>query len=106
MKQIISFGGLGLVLILAVFAFRQCGRDGGGEYQTVVVTRGSITQAVTATGTLNPVVNVQVGSQLSGNIEKLIVELNSPVKGGEGEGEIDRAGVNDTRNRTQGERGR
>ena len=39
-------------------------------------------QAVTATGTLNPVVNVQVGSQISGNIQKLFADFNSPVKAG------------------------
>src|SRR5262245_2066582 len=91
MKQIISLVSLGLVVILAVFLFRQCGRDDGGEYQTVAVTRGSITQAVTATGTLNPVVNVQVGSQISGNIEKLFVDFNSPVKAGQVVAEIDPA---------------
>src|SRR6476646_6115141 len=91
MKQIISLVGLGLVVILAVFLFRQCGRDDIGEYQTVTVTRGSITQAVTATGTLNPVVNVQVGSQISGNIEKLLVDFNSPVKAGQVVAEIDPA---------------
>ena len=62
-----------------------------GEYQTVTVTRGSITQAVTATGTLNPVVNVQVGSQISGNIEKLLVDFNSPVKAGQVVAQIDPA---------------
>jgi HlyD family secretion protein len=91
MKQIISLVGLGLVVILAVFLFRQCGRDDLGEYQTVTVTRGSITQAVTATGTLNPVVNVQVGSQISGNIEKLLVDFNSPVKAGQVVAQIDPA---------------
>ena len=45
------------------------------NYQTAAVTRGAITQAVTATGTLNPVVNVQVGSQISGNIQKLFAIL-------------------------------
>ena len=91
MKQLISLAGLGLVLILAVFAFSQCNRDDDSEYQTVAVTRGSITQAVTATGTLNPVVNVQVGSQISGNIEKLLVDFNSPVKAGQVVAEIDPA---------------
>jgi HlyD family secretion protein len=91
MKQIISLVGLGLVVILAVFLFRQCDRDDLGEYQTVTVTRGSITQAVTATGTLNPVVNVQVGSQISGNIEKLLVDFNSPVKAGQVVAQIDPA---------------
>jgi HlyD family secretion protein len=41
------------------------------------------TQAVAATGTLNPVVNVQVGSQVSGNIAKLFVDFNSGVKAGQ-----------------------
>jgi len=52
-------------------------------YQTIAVTRGDIVQAVTATGTLNPVLNVQVGSQISGNIEKLFADYNSPVKAGQ-----------------------
>ena len=38
-------------------------------YQTLAISSGGITQAVTATGTLNPVVNVQVGSQISGMIQ-------------------------------------
>ena len=50
------------------------------EYQTAPVTRGDLVQVVTATGQLNPVVNVQVGSQISGNIQKLLVDFNSTVK--------------------------
>jgi HlyD family secretion protein len=50
------------------------------EYQTAKVTRGDITQAVTATGQLNPVLNVQVGSQISGIIQKLNADFNSLVK--------------------------
>ena len=60
-------------------------------YQTATVTRGPITQAVTATGTLNPVVNVQVGSQVSGNISKLFVDFNSQVKAGQVVAQIDPA---------------
>jgi HlyD family secretion protein len=50
------------------------------QYQTAAVTRGDLTQAVTASGTLNPVLNVQVGSQISGNIAKLFADYNSLVK--------------------------
>jgi HlyD family secretion protein len=50
------------------------------QFQTQDVGRGDIIQAVTATGTLNPVTNVTVGSQISGNILKLYVDWNSPVK--------------------------
>jgi HlyD family secretion protein len=45
--------------------------DTAPQYQTTTVSRGELTQAVTATGQLNPVVNVQVGCQISGMIAKL-----------------------------------
>ncbi len=50
------------------------------EYQTVTVAEGAMTQIVTATGTLNPVINVTVGSQISGNISELHADFNSAVK--------------------------
>ena len=53
------------------------------EYLTATVARGNLTQAVTATGQLNPVRNVQVGSQISGIILKLNADFNSQVKAGE-----------------------
>lgn len=52
-------------------------------FQTVPVTKGDITQVVTATGALNPVINVQVGSQISGNVKKLFADYNSQVKAGQ-----------------------
>jgi len=50
-----------------------------------------MTQVVTATGTLNPVVNVTVGSQISGNITKLFADWNSPVKANQVVAQIDPA---------------
>jgi HlyD family secretion protein len=50
------------------------------EFQTAKVSRGEIVQAVTATGQLSPKLNVQVGSQISGNIQKLFADFNSQVK--------------------------
>ncbi len=72
-----------------LFVVRQCRQDGDVTYQTAPMTRGPMTQAVTAHGTLNPVVNVQVGSQISGNIAKLYVDFNSQVKAGEVVAQID-----------------
>lgn len=60
-------------------------------YQTAAVTKGEIIQSVTATGTLNPVLNVQVGSQISGNIQKLFADYNSPVKANQIVAQIDPA---------------
>ena len=78
-----------VALVLIVLAFRACRSGSGQNFQTVAVTRGPITQAVTATGTLNPVQNVQVGSQVSGNIQKLFADFNSIVKAGQVIAQID-----------------
>ena len=61
------------------------------EYQTAKVARGDLTQAVTATGTLNPVTNVTVGSQISGIILKLYADWNSPVKANQVIAQLDAA---------------
>jgi HlyD family secretion protein len=86
------------LLVLAVLA-----AGGGGyyyvrhrqpptvTYNATAVARGELTKLVTATGTLNPVVNVTVGSQVSGRICKLNVDWNSVVKSNEVIAEIDPA---------------
>jgi HlyD family secretion protein len=76
------------VIVGGVWYFKR-GHTDAPEYQTVAVTRGDLTQVVTATGTLNPVVNVTVGSQVSGIISKLNVDYNSLVKSNEVIAEID-----------------
>lgn len=63
----------------------------GPQYLTEEVTRADLVQAVTATGTLNPVTNVTVGSQISGNIMKLFADWNSKVKANQLVAEIDPA---------------
>ncbi len=52
-------------------------------FETLPVERGAIQASITATGTLNPVVNVQVGSQVSGNIKALYADFNTKVKQGQ-----------------------
>ncbi len=53
------------------------------HYNTALVDRGPITAIVTATGTVNPVVSVQVGSQVSGKITQLMADFNSVVTKGQ-----------------------
>jgi HlyD family secretion protein len=65
--------------------------DNTPVYQTTAITRGDLTQIVTASGTLNPVVNVQVGSQISGNILKLFADYNSLVKSNQVVAQLDPA---------------
>lgn len=52
-------------------------------YVTVPVARGNISQVVSSTGTLQAVITVQVGSQVSGSIDKLYADFNSKVKAGQ-----------------------
>jgi HlyD family secretion protein len=81
------------IILVAAGGFWLAHRGGGDavQYLTTPVARGDLTQAVTATGTLNPVVNVTVGSQVSGIISKLNVDYNSIVKSNEIIAEIDPA---------------
>jgi HlyD family secretion protein len=76
-------------LLVTALTLTRCGKSARAQFQAATVTRGPITQAVSATGTLNPVVNVQVGSQVSGNIAKLFADFNSQVKAGQVVAEID-----------------
>src|SRR5512133_174243 len=84
---LIVIGGL----LLIAFVVRHLRTGGAATFQTANVTRGPITQAVTATGTLNPVLNVQVGSQVSGDVSKLLADFNSKVKAGDVGAQIDPA---------------
>lgn len=53
------------------------------SYKTQPVTRGAITSSISATGTLKAVEMVEVGTQVSGTIEEIHVDFNSPVKKGQ-----------------------
>jgi HlyD family secretion protein len=66
-------------------------RDTDPDYKTAPVTRGDLIQLVTATGQLNPMTNVTVGSQVSGNIKKLYVDYNSLVTNGQVIAQLDPA---------------
>ena len=59
------------------------------EYTTATVARGDIVQVITATGQLDAVLSVDVGSQISGLVQKLYVDFNSEVKKGQKLAEID-----------------
>ncbi|MER3447831.1 MAG: efflux RND transporter periplasmic adaptor subunit [Candidatus Dadabacteria bacterium] len=78
-----------LVLLLTGFVYYLKNRDNGEKYTTTQVTRGNISEVVTATGTLSAVITVQVGSQVTGLIKTLYVDFNSEVKKGQLIAQID-----------------
>ncbi len=61
------------------------------KFRTVKVERGEISSVVTATGTINPVITVLVGSQVSGTIKELYADFNSRVREGQVIAQIDPA---------------
>ena len=76
--------GIGAVVLVlaAVFAFRS-GREDDYRYLTAKVQRGDLRDSVDATGTVNAVITVQVGSQVSGTISSLSADFNSRVREGD-----------------------
>ncbi len=78
---LIAVVAIAVSLSLAFWGVRDSARE--NPYITAPVARGDITQVVTATGSLQAVVTVQVGSQVSGTIAKLYADFNSQVKQGQ-----------------------
>jgi predicted permease len=76
-----------LVLVAGGYFLRRHG--GNSRFVTAEITRGDIVRSVTATGTVNPVITVQVGTYVSGPIIQLFVDFNSPVKAGQLMAKID-----------------
>jgi HlyD family secretion protein len=75
-----------LVLLLAAACLTSCGRgdsQSDSSYITAPVERGRLVARVTATGTLSALVTVEVGSQVSGRIQELFADFNTPVKKGQ-----------------------
>jgi len=89
-KQLIIGGGAVVLLGLAAFYFWG-GQSSAPQYMTAKVERGSLRNTVTATGTLQAVTTVQVGSQASGTISSLNVDFNSIVKKGQVIAQLDPA---------------
>ncbi len=77
-------GMLGLIVLLGLAFWYWSSNDPvAGHYKTLRIERGPITALVTATGAVNPVISVQVGSQVSGKIAKLYADFNSVVREGQ-----------------------
>lgn len=73
-----------IIVVVGLLCWWLCpGKQKKKEYITVDINRGNITQSVTATGEIQPVNTINVGSQVSGTIEDIFVDYNSHVKKGD-----------------------
>ena len=80
-----------IMVIITGFVFLGCTSQNTAErYETVLVTRGSIEKVIVSSGTLEPVGTVEVGTQVSGAVEKVFVDFNDVVRAGQVIAEIDK----------------
>src|SRR5689334_2839653 len=81
-KLVLIAAGLVAIAAVVVFATRAKGKS-GPQYFTAMADNGSLRNVVNATGVIQTVVTVQVGSQVSGQVEELYADFNSVVKRGQ-----------------------
>ena len=94
MKKKLIISGAVVLLALAVLPlFFGKSKKGGIRLETAQVERGTIANSVTATGTVEPVTEVDVGTQVSGIIDKLYVDYNDVVKAGQLIAEMDKVNL-------------
>ena len=98
MKKIGKKGwiGIGVVAVIIIFAIVKC--TGGKKeekisFDTAKVQKTNIQTSITATGTIEPVTSVTVGTQVSGIVSHLYVDYNSVVKKGQVIAELDRTNL-------------
>lgn len=83
-KKFIYIGLVVVVLVLGFFVYRSLVSNKTSiTVETAKIEKGTISNTITATGTLEAVKTVEVGTQVSGVIEKIFVDFNSQVKKGQ-----------------------
>ena len=82
-RAILIISVLAVGLAIGGYVFFNGERKAPVRYRSAAVERGPVISLVTATGTINPVVSVQVGTQVSGMIKSLHADFNSVVKAGD-----------------------
>ena len=89
-KKLITIGGIILIIGVSARFFQSCNAKAKINWQLAVAGRSSMSDMVSATGTVEPVTKVEVGTQVSGIIDKIYVDYNSVVKKGQLIAEMDK----------------
>lgn len=103
-RRVRWFAALGVFVILCVIgalAFRKGGEAVAPLYETEKVTRGTLNVLVSATGNLQPTIKVDVGSEVSGLVESVLVDENDTVKAGQVIARLDTSKLKDSITRSQ-----
>lgn len=92
-KKVVTVVVIVAVLLGGIFVWKSCSgasKKDQLQLESVVVEKGSISTSITATGNIKPIKQVEVGTQVSGRIEKIYVDFNSKVKKGQLLAELDK----------------
>src|SRR5262245_21856901 len=82
-NRLLIGSGLGIAVLLAVLFFVRGKASAETEFVTKTAETGALRTVVNATGTVQPVVSVQVGTQVSGQVLEIYADFNSIVKRGQ-----------------------
>ena len=95
--------GIGAVVLVALVIWLMSGgkKEQTVEFETAKVEKQDISTSITATGTIEPVTSVTVGTQVSGIVSKLYVDYNSVVKKGQVIAELDKTNLISELNRAK-----
>ncbi len=95
--------GIGAVVLIGLIAWLLSGdkKEEKVEFETAKVAKQDISTSITATGTIEPVTSVTVGTQVSGIVSKLYVDYNSVVKKGQVIAELDKTNLISELNRAK-----
>ena len=88
MKKRFLIIGVVIIVLISLFAIFNKGKN-KVQYETTKIAKNTIVQVVEASGTINPVTTVNIGSQVSGLIKEIYVDFNSQVKKGQLLAQID-----------------
>ena len=95
--------GIGAIVLVALAVWLLSGgkKEQTVEFETAKVEKQNISTSITATGTIEPVTSVTVGTQVSGIVSKLYVDYNSVVKKGQVIAELDKTNLTSELNRAK-----
>ena len=82
---------IGAVAVVLAGVYMFSGEEKTDEYITKKIEKGDITEKITATGTINPISTVNIGTQVSGSISEILVDYNTKVAKGQLLAQIDPA---------------
>ncbi len=101
-KKILIIAGVAVIAIALVLIFKPFSKkESGITFDTVKVERGTIANTVTATGTIDAITSVEVGTQVSGIIQHIYVDFNDNVKQGQVLARIDETNLQEQLKQSQ-----